>query len=138
VRRLERYIEEAFLHLQRANEALMEIKDYENPSKIERFAMEVVVFRFSKLQDLLGQKIFRTYLEEIGFSTTGVSFDVILKELQKAGVIDIDRWALMRELRNAIAHEYPEDEESQLKNFRLAAKYLQEMEEIVKRIADAA
>ena len=39
----------------------------------------------TKLQDLVGTKIFREFLNEMGFITEGESFLEILKEIEKEG-----------------------------------------------------
>jgi len=68
-----------------------------------------LIFRFSKLQDLLGRKIFRAILEYSGFDTN-VSFVEILSELKRSSLIDVEKWIELRDIRDAIVHEYPEDE----------------------------
>jgi len=67
------------------------------------------LFRFSKLQDFLGQKIFRIFLEYQGIGLS--SFYDVLKELEKEEILDIDLWGSLREIRNELAHEYPDKEE---------------------------
>jgi len=62
----------------------------------------------TKLQDLVGTKIFREFLDEMGFITEDKSFLEILKEIEKEGIIDIDTWSEFRKVRNLIAHDYPE------------------------------
>jgi len=70
-----------------------------------------LTFRFSKLQDLLGRKIFRAILEYSGFDTN-VSFVEILSELERRSLVNIEKWIELRDIRNAIAHEYTEDEDN--------------------------
>ena len=121
MRRIERYMQEAASHIASLQEALAEIpagkldtKSFANLTKLQKFAYEIVLFRFSKLQDLLGAKLFRAYLECNGFVTSGLSFEEILKELEKEGIVDIDTWAQLRKVRNAIAHDYPDEVHEQV------------------------
>jgi len=86
-------------------EKYMQLKEYEQDK------LDVLIFRFSKLQDLLGRKIFRSILEYSGFDTN-VSFVEILSELERSSLVDIEKWIELRDIRNAIAHEYPEDEDN--------------------------
>jgi len=73
------------------------------------FILDSLLFRFSKLQDFLGQKIFRTFLEYQGLELN--TFYDILKELEKEEILDIDLWGSLREIRNELAHEYPDKED---------------------------
>ncbi|SFV50714.1 hypothetical protein MNB_SM-7-1154 [hydrothermal vent metagenome] len=62
-KRLELYFQEALKHIELIEEAKevvdLPIKEYETLSNLQKFAINALVFRFSKLQDLLGTKIFR-------------------------------------------------------------------------------
>ncbi len=136
MKRLQSYLQEAKKHIDMIYEAWDELEDadFANLKRSELFATEIIIFRFTKLQDLLGQKIFRSFLEEIGFLTQGVGFDLLLKELEKEGIVDIDRWGILREFRNSLTHEYPEDEELRVANFQSATKMVEELIAIIRRI----
>lgn len=122
-KRLESYFSEAQKHIQLIQDAreviTLPIVDYEKLSKIEKFAINTLIFRFSKLQDLIGSKIFRAFLEFNKFDTEEKSFLVILKEVEKEGIVDIDTWDEFRKIRNHVAHEYPGDEEEALQSIEL-------------------
>jgi len=127
-KRLDRYFYEANTHIELINEAKdalnskLPITDYKNLNSLEKFALNTLIFRFSKLQDLIGTKIFRNYLNFIGFEIEGKSFFDILKEIEKEGIIDIDSWDELRGLRNQIAHEYPEEEDEAIESINLFIK----------------
>ncbi len=124
-KRLISYFIEAQKHIALISESLevlepkIPIKEYEALNQLERFALNALIFRFSKLQDLIGVKIFRTYLDFSGFETAEKSFFDILREIEKEGIIDIDSWSELRELRNKIAHEYPEDIDEMIESINL-------------------
>ena len=120
--RLKNYLKEAKIHIERLNEVLKEIEKI-YPLDVEKFKqltieqknmLDTLAFRFSKLQDLVGTKIFREFLDEVGFITEGKSFLEILKEIEKEGIIDIDTWSEFRKVRNLIAHDYPEEWEEKI------------------------
>ena len=112
--RLDLHLKEAELHIQRLQEILKYLKTFyplsiDSLEDIDLDKLDAFAFRFAKLQDLLGAKIFREYLEEMNFPTSNKNFLELLKELNKEGIIDIDKWAEFRSIRNAISHDYPYD-----------------------------
>ena len=136
--RLKDYLTEATLHKEHIIEAKDElnlpIKNYELLSKLERFALNTLIFRFSKLQDLMGRKIFREFLEFIGISTVDFSFFDILKELEKEKILDIDSWQELRELRNDIAHDYPDEFDEKIQKINLFVKQSDKLLQIFNKV----
>ena len=115
--RLKRYFEEAKKHIQKikaAQEILQNVMPLDAKSLMglderEQDKLDILIFRFAKLQDLLGRKIFRTILSYSGYETD-IPFVEILSELEREGLIEVERWMALRDARNAIAHEYPNEE----------------------------
>lgn len=139
-KRLENYFIEAAKHIDLINEAkeviTLPIKDYNNLSSLEKFAINALIFRFSKLQDLLGTKIFRSFLEFNKFEVEDKSFLILLKEIEKEGIVDIDTWDEFRKIRNNIAHEYPGEEEEALEALELLIKKSDLLVKIAEKIKE--
>jgi len=118
-KRLRYYFDEAKNHIdkiEKANRVLKEVMPIdiavlENLSEQQQDKLDILAFRFSKLQDLLGDKIFRNILEYSGFNVQQ-SFVKLLSELEKESILNLNRWIELRNARNRIAHEYPDNEES--------------------------
>ena len=133
--KLNSYFEEMNIHIQKLNRAIEVLKplypiDFdvlEDLDETQKDKLDILVFRFLKLQDLLGAKIFRTFLEFLEYPTN--DFLSILKELEKMGIVDIDTWATLRKLRNTIAHDYPEDDEEKLEAINFL---IQNIESLIK------
>ena len=140
--RLPKYFTEIDAHIELIDEALdvlqekLPIKDYKNLNSLEKFALNTLIFRFSKLQDLLGSKVFRSYLDYSGFETSEKSFFDILKEIEKEGIVDIDTWDELRKLRNQIAHEYPEEEDEAIESINLFIQRSQELTKIAQKLRE--
>jgi hypothetical protein len=67
-----------------------------------------LIFRFSKLQDSMGGKLFPAILENLGEESIGVPFIDLLNKLEEFNIIpSADAWMLLRETRNIVTHEYP-------------------------------
>jgi hypothetical protein len=67
-----------------------------------------LIFRFSKLQDSMGGKLFPAILENLGEEIKGLPFIDRLTKLEELNIISCaDDWMLLRETRNTVTHEYP-------------------------------
>ena len=113
----------------------LDIESFDKLSEIKQDKLDVLVFRFSKLQDLLGRKIFRTILEYSGFDTN-ISFVKILSELEKESLLNVDRWISLRDVRNAIAHEYPNEEENMIEEINFIYKEVWYLVELSKKLEE--
>lgn len=67
-----------------------------------------LIFRFAKLQDSMGGRLFPAILENLGEDTKSQPFIDKLIKLEELGIINsADDWILLRETRNLVTHEYP-------------------------------
>lgn len=70
--------------------------------------LDQYIFRFSKLQDTMGARLFPLTLEALAEPVTDKAFIDILNRLEKLEIIDSAfSWVQLRKIRNDIAHEYP-------------------------------
>ena len=140
--RLQMHLKEADHHIQRLNSVMATLKKY-HPFHKDIFSsiesdildkLDVLAFRFAKLQDLLGSKIFREYLEVNSYPLEGKSFLEILKELDKEQIIDIDKWSEFRGVRNALAHDYPFEEYEKLEAINYLIENIEYLVEVTQRV----
>jgi hypothetical protein len=68
--------------------------------------IDQMVFRFSKLQDSMGEKIFPSLLELVGEKVKQMTFIDRLNRLEELGLVKREKWMSLRRERNEIAHEY--------------------------------
>ncbi len=110
-------IEKIELHKKRAKSALNEIRKwekldcaiFENFEKIK--AIDTFIYRFIKLQDMMGEKLFKIFLDEIGEYKDNMSLLDVLDKLEKFEIIENSiQWLEYRKLRNKLTHEYPDNE----------------------------
>lgn len=96
-------------------------KDYFANQSYEQLAnTDHLISRFSKLQDIIGTKIFPLILKLQGEDITRLSYLDRLHLLEKFDFLqDTEKWCQMREVRNHLMHEYPDD-------LDLMAKYFNE------------
>jgi len=142
INRLEFYLKEANLHIERLEDVLKRLDKFYplNLDKFDKFTssqkdmLDTLAFRFSKLQDLIGNKIFREYLNYIGFITEDKTFLEILKEMEREKIIDIDTWSEFRKVRNTIAHDYPDEIEEKLEAINYLIEKTPILIEVVRKI----
>lgn len=69
--------------------------------------LDQYIFRFSKLQDALGNKLFKAVLSAVGEDYGNKPFIDIFHRLEQLDVLRDDaQWNRLRILRNEIAHDY--------------------------------
>jgi len=70
-----------------------------------------ILFRFTKLQDALGERLVPATLQQLTESFEDWPMRDRLERLEKLGYLAVDDWLRWRELRNHLAHEYPDQPE---------------------------
>ncbi len=113
-------LQECYTHLKRLNEAFEELeKKYRFPIDTNSYAKIVkshdiafsdqAIYRFSKLQDTMGAKLFKSFLLYQGENIHRPFLD-ILNTLERMGILEVEEWFVLRDLRNEIAHNYEDNE----------------------------
>jgi len=91
-----------------------------NPEIAER--LEAFVSRFGRMQDTIADKLLPRWLMALA-ETPGSQIET-LNRAEKLGVVeDVERWLEARKLRNRLAHEYMENEETFAEDVSLAKEY---------------
>ncbi|WP_029521360.1 hypothetical protein [Persephonella sp. IF05-L8] len=133
----------ANIHLNRLKQASKEIesknilKDFDIDDFEVVKVIDTFVFRFIKLQDYLGQKLFRHFLEEIGELYENMSFIDILDKLEKLGIINSSvEWIEIRKLRNKLKHECPDELEAIKEEINVAMNKISLLEKALQNIED--
>lgn len=95
---------------------LTTVSRYHNLSDEEIEHIDQLVYRFQKLQDDMGNKLFKSVVANLG-ETEVFNKPIldILNIMKKYGVLNenVD-WQTMREIRNSLAHEYLDDVKSDI------------------------
>ena len=87
------------------------LESYRNLSEDQISHSDQLIYRFSQLQDTIGNKLFPLILQGIGEYEQNMPFIDRLNRLEKLSIIeDSVRWLNLREIRNLVTHEYPDNE----------------------------
>lgn len=73
--------------------------------------VDQLLFRFMKLQDAVGERLVPATLAVLDEPFEDWAMRDRLNRLEKLGYLDVDRWLAWREVRNRLAHEYPDHPE---------------------------
>ena len=116
--RIQKVISECDKHLLRINDAYQDMQSfmpltadkYLKLTKDEVQDIDQYLYRFSKLQDAIGEKLFKLLLNHFEDNSKPLPFIDILNKLEKIGLISsADEWKALRQLRNDLAHEYEDN-----------------------------
>jgi len=116
--KLQKYFNECDKHLQRIEEAYADIENiipltvekYKILSKDEVQDIDQYLYRFSKLQDTLGQKLFKLIVNLYEENDESIPFIDVLNKLEKLNFLENTKeWINLREKRNKIAHQYDDE-----------------------------
>lgn len=92
------------------------LDEYLNIDKIISSFIDQLNFRFAKLQDTMGESIFKSILILSEENVKRMTFLDILNRLEELEIIDKDEWLQLREIRNEIAHEYSFNQQEVIDN----------------------
>jgi len=117
--RMEKLITECDKHVQRMSYAYtkmalfmpLDISRYQQLSDDEVEHIDQFLFRFAKLQDAMGEKLFILMLEFLEEDNPkSKPFIDTLNRLEQLGLLeDKNTWLELRKIRNNIAHQYEDD-----------------------------
>ncbi|MEF3191754.1 MAG: hypothetical protein K6347_04275 [Campylobacterales bacterium] len=137
---------ESYKHLARLENAFKALqKHYPFPIEEKSFAKildsvehlaysDQIIYRFSKLQDCMGAKLFKSVLLYEGENVHRPFLD-ILNQLEAIDIINVDEWFEIRDLRNEIAHDYDDKNETAINVLNMIFKLKSELKEILDAIA---
>jgi hypothetical protein len=118
--RFEKTLRECFKHKDRMQSAWAKIRHafpldggkYNGLTEDEIGYVDQYLFRFAKLQDAMGQRLFRELLIVLEEDTESMAFVDMLNRLEKLGRLEsADVWRQLRKIGNQVSHEYDDDPE---------------------------
>jgi hypothetical protein len=120
--KLQKIIEECDKHILRMNRAYQKIAPslpldrdkYTRLSDDEVGYIDQYLFRFEKLQDTIGRRLFKAVFLFLEEDIEDVPFIDLLNRLEKLNILEsAEQWLELRKIRNALSHTY-EDEPEEL------------------------
>jgi len=135
---------ESSLHKKRLKSALHKIQfimpldgeKYKELDDIFISILDQMLFRFTKLQDTLGEKVFPLILILLEEPVKKMSFIDRLNRLEELEILDKSEWVSLRANRNEIAHEYSYNEEDMVENITFIYEKSSDLMAIYDRLSD--
>ena len=134
---LEQVTKELEIHFKRIDILLPELKsympfkesDFENIETIK--TIDSFIYRFTKVQDRMGEKFFPLVLEELYEYKRSMALIDVLNKLEKLELLDnSNKWIEYRKLRNTLTHEYPDNEDEIIEAINLSMEAYIEIKKI--------
>ncbi len=141
--RLQRYLNECNKHKIRIEKSYNKTKNifplsstkYENLNDEEIEAIDQYLFRFAKLQDTLGERVFKLIISEYVDNIYDLTFIDILNYLEKIGILkDVNIWKKLRKIRNDISHQYDDEPDEMAEALNNIFAYKDELLDILENI----
>jgi hypothetical protein len=106
-------------------------------SSLEMALFDQLIYRFSKLQDSMGSRLFKQLLDALEEDISGLPFIDILHKMEKLKLLDQARdWIVLRQTRNTISHEYPFFKEIQIEELNLLPEQVERLVSIWLKLKD--
>ncbi|RLA74009.1 MAG: hypothetical protein DRG11_06245 [Epsilonproteobacteria bacterium] len=129
--------EELDVHFKRIDAILPELKSYlplDNDGFEDTETVKTIdsfIFRFGKIQDKMGEKLFPAILRELEEYSNSMALIDVLNKLEKLELLDSsDDWVDYRKLRNSLTHDYPNDTDDIISAINLSITVYENMKEI--------
>lgn len=142
---LERYLKTATTHQSRLEMILPDVlkllpmteEKLNFLTKEQLMALDTLTGRFAKLQDVLGSKIFPLIIKALDRDSEQDTIRDQLNKLEKFGALEsVSAWKELREIRNEIAHDYPDDDETIVRKINECATHCEALLKIWQQTKD--
>ncbi len=98
----------------------LNIEKYQSITPEEMSFFDQFIYRFTKLQDVIGAKLFSSVLINLGEDIYNKPFIDIVQKLEKINALkSADDWFMLREVRNLLTHEYPFNQQEIINDLNL-------------------
>ena len=112
----------------------IDVSQYKSLDDTTISVIDQLLFRFSKLQDSLGEKVFNKILYIFGEDVKKMTFIDKLNRLEELELLNKNQWLELRKYRNEIAHEYSYNQQEVVDSINLIYSKTQDLIKILDQI----
>jgi hypothetical protein len=108
---------------------------YDNLTEEQVENIDQFIFRFAKLQDAMGERVFRSVLISLKEEIKNKPFRDLLNRLEQLGILKSkEEWLLLRKLRNDLSHEYVNESEGNALSLNLVYENTEKLYDIFMQV----
>ena len=143
--KLQKIINECDKHIKRMNSAYKKIAPI-LPLDVEKYIVlseddiehiDQYLFRFAKLQDAIGKRLFKAILLLLEEDIEDLAFIDLLNRLEKLNIIEsTEQWLTLRKIRNTLSHTYEDEPEEMSIAINSILDKKQSIEKIYNKLMD--
>lgn len=141
--KLQKIINECDKHILRINSAYkktsailpLDANKYVALTEDEIEHIDQYLFRFAKLQDTIGKRLFQAIFLSLEEDVADVPFIDLLNRLEKLNILDSkEQWLELRKIRNTLSHTYEDEPEDMSVAINAMFNNKQSIEKIYKHL----
>ena len=111
------------------------VEAFSNLSEEEIEHIDQFIYRFTKLQDSMGRRLLPAMYTWLESDDRPMPFLDMLNRLEQLQVIDdVGKWQFFRNLRNNLAHDYPESAEQTVDTLNVLYNEIQALEDMFLKV----
>lgn len=115
----------------------LDVQNFTHLSEEQIEHIDQFIYRFSRLQDSMGTRLLPAIYSWLENSTQPLPFLDIINRLEKLQLIDdAQQWQFFRNLRNNLAHDYPESLEQTVNTLNLLYQKIDLLQSMYLKIRD--
>jgi len=143
--KLQKIINECDKHIKRMNSAYkkiapilpLDVEKYIALSEDEIEHIDQYLFRFAKLQDTIGKRLFKVIFLLLEEDIEHLAFIDLLNRLEKLNILEsTEQWLTLRKIRNTLSHTYEDEPEEMSIAINSILDKRQSIEKIYNKLVD--
>lgn len=143
--KLQKIINECDKHIKRMNSAYkkvapilpLNVEKYIALSEDEIEHIDQYLFRFAKLQDTIGKRLFKVIFLLLEEDIEHLAFIDLLNRLEKLNILEsTEQWLTLRKIRNTLSHTYEDEPEEMSIAINSILDKRQSIEKIYNKLVD--
>ncbi len=115
----------------------LSVEAFSNLSEEQIEHIDQFIYRFTKLQDSMGRRLLPAMYTWLENDDRPMPFLDMLNRLEQLQVIDdVGKWQFFRNLRNNLAHDYPESMEQTVDTLNVLYNEIQALEDMYLKVRE--
>lgn len=125
-------LQDALDDMQRRN---LSPSEYQHLSKTDRRLLDQFAYRYTRLQDDIGNRLMPAILRALGEDVAAMpALDRFTRLEQLGWLASAEAWGLLRQIRNQFAHDYPDTSTERFERLQAATQAARDLLDVMTQI----